>query len=199
MDIVATLESLDARLHPRQRVGLRFYLWQLVNAALSFLSFWRHCYGCGTFKGCTCSGEDAEMWGPMGARVSWSVAMSIWSPKWDDRAPIAKPIPLRIVPQSTIRDLAKRLHVIDQSATSGPWKVHRGDFKGQDWMLASFGAEPESDLSVVLTTDHVHASECGGEGAGADADLCAAMRNALPEIIAALRWKAAVGPREVQH
>jgi hypothetical protein len=193
MDLIATLDDLDRRLHPRQRVGLRFFIWQIVNGARMFFEFWRHCFGCGAFKTCRCEPPDDQMaHSNMTFRTAVDVALIIWKPKWDDRPRVAKPIPLTVVPQNKVMTLARRLHELDQLAETGPWRVYEaGGYDGQDWSIASFGVDGDTDRHVFLTTDDVHVSECRGEGAMADAQFCAEVRNLMPQIIAALRWRSA--------
>lgn len=191
MDYVAILEGLDRRLHPRQRVGLRFYCWQIVNLARTFLSFWRHCYGCGAFKSCRCKSSELLVNEFMDARTAFGIALTIWRPTLDDRHRVRKPLPLRIVPHPEVLALAQRLQELDGSAEIGPWKaVVAPKYDGENWLLGSFGTDNESDLTVYLTTDGIHASECRGKGALADAEFCAEARNLMPQIIAALRWRA---------
>jgi len=189
-DVRNFLDRLDSALHPRERVGIQWVIWHLVNVASSFLQFWRCCYGCGLRDSCKCeAGEPGAF--VIDARTAWSVSWGIWRPTWDGRRHIPRPIPLEIVPSSTLDQIASRLHYISQRATSGPWKaVGDRKYEGEDWLVGSFGVDSQTDLNVVLTTDHVHASECGGEGALADAQFCAEVRNLAPQIVAALRSKA---------
>ena len=187
------LELLDRKLHPRQRVGLRFYLWQVANAVRMFFSFWRYCYGCDAFKTCRCEPDDFMAKSNIDARTAASLALITWKPVWDGRPHVAKPTPLRIVPQSEFKALAQQLQELHRNAETIPWKVEVGkEFSGSNWLLGSFGIDGDDDHHVFLTTDRVHASECSGEGATADATLCAEVRNLLPQIVAALRWRAAV-------
>jgi hypothetical protein len=186
VDIVFVLDSLERKLHPRQRVGVRWVLWCLVNAAQMFFQFWRYCYGCGTFKGCTCPKDDPYAFTPMDARTAASVAWVVWRPSWDARPRVTKPSVPKIGIMRTRAALLARLVELERGAETGPWKVEHGAaFSGDNWLLASFGSD--SDLNVYLTTDRVHASECSGEGALADAQFCAEIRNLMPRIIAALR------------
>lgn len=192
-DVVYTLDWLERKIHPRQRVGLRFFLWQLVNAAQAFFQFWRYCYGCGTFKACRCEPDDWMANSNISARTATELSMVLWKPVWDGRPLIPKPTALTIVRQGDILSLARRLHELDQLAETGPWKVYEGArYDGQDWLIGSFGRDGGTDQDVFLTTDGVHASECRGEGALSDARFCAEVRNLMPQIVEALRWRAAV-------
>ena len=71
------------------------------------------------------------------------------------------------------------------------WTTESSDeFSGNNWLIGSFGFDSNTNQNAFLTTDCVHASECGGEGALADAQVCAELRNLLPQIITALRSRA---------
>ena len=80
-----------------------------------------------------------------------------------------------------------KLEALMREANPLPYLVEKGKtLSGDNWMIASFGAEPEKSLNVYLTTDAVRASQCRGY-ADTDAEFIAAGMNALPELIAEIR------------
>lgn len=48
-----------------------------------------------------------------------------------------------------------------EEASAGPWKTLTGEYSGDDWLIASFGTDFETNVDVHVTTDKVHASEKG--------------------------------------
>lgn len=89
------------------------------------------------------------------------------------------------------RDELLTLRALECLAEWGPWIVETDKEKmGNNWLLAGFGTDDDGAVSydVFMTTDGLHASECRGNGAKADADLCAALRNSARELIDAAEW-----------
>lgn len=89
------------------------------------------------------------------------------------------------------RDEVFALRALERLAEWGPWRVETDKERfGLNWLIAGFGYDENGDVSydVYLTTDGLHASECRSNGAKADADLVAALRNAAPALIDAAEW-----------
>lgn len=62
------------------------------------------------------------------------------------------------------------------TASSGPWKQDRDENMGENWLIASLGN------GVIVTTDHVHASEVGGSVSD-DAAFISAARVDVPALV----------------
>lgn len=77
----------------------------------------------------------------------------------------------------------ERLHA---EATPGPWIVEIGPYSGRNWMVG-FGNCGKDGEDYSVTTDGLHASDTNGATAGDDCRLVAAMRNALPALMALAR------------
>ncbi len=74
------------------------------------------------------------------------------------------------------------LFALAEGASNRPWRTNTADKIGQDWLIASFGYDNETDADIILTTDCIRGSEFDGDGALADAAFIAALVNTLPDI-----------------
>ncbi len=74
-----------------------------------------------------------------------------------------------------------------EAATTGPWTHEIGEYSGDNWLIGSLylGTGLDNNTHTVhVTTDHIHASELWGEGAGGDADFIAHAREDVPALVA---------------
>jgi hypothetical protein len=67
-------------------------------------------------------------------------------------------------------------------ASPGPWTTEQGEYSGRNWPLGLSG-QYGNDVTVFLTTDHVHASEMYGDAA-TDGDFIAHARTDIPALLA---------------
>jgi hypothetical protein len=68
----------------------------------------------------------------------------------------------------------------------GPFIVDSAENIGDNWIVAYFGTDDdryEGRHNVIVTTDHVHASELRSDGAGADADFVAWVMTHRDEVL----------------
>lgn len=80
-------------------------------------------------------------------------------------------------------DTVKELRELLASASFSPWHHKQGKEAFNGWPVASFG-EADDGQSHWVSVMGRHASEGPTRGADNDAKLVAAMRNALPDLLA---------------
>lgn len=97
----------------------------------------------------------------------------------------------------TLLELANALHAAGRKATTGPWRTNTADHMGEDWLLGTFGHDEGRNADMILTTDRVHASQVGGDGAAADVDFIVLCRNNIEQIVDGLRLASLVDEPEL--
>lgn len=72
---------------------------------------------------------------------------------------------------------------LDAISGQGRWKTQTGIYNGENWLVGSFGSSGIDGQNYHVTTDHVHASECGGD-AKIDADFVATAPKTMRQMAA---------------
>lgn len=96
----------------------------------------------------------------------------------------------------TLLELARALKEAGDRVSTGPWRSNTADKMGEDWLIGSFGCDEERG-DMILTTDHVRASEMDGDGAAADVEFIVLCRNNIGQIVDALRLASLVEEPEL--
>lgn len=81
---------------------------------------------------------------------------------------------------STFEERLKKLREI-VARNPNPWRINIMKNWGDDWCIASFGADSKR-REWILTTDHVRCSEYEGD-AEDDAMFCALAKSLMPELL----------------